>query len=62
MTDEEYIGRARSEDPSGTECGECGLTNYFADDCGWFYGACKRGYMPLCENCFSKFGYKTCER
>lgn len=48
MTPEEYVGIARSEDPTGTICGHCGLTNYFADDIGWYMFGGKIG----CEKCW----------
>lgn len=57
------VGNARASDPEGTYCSECGLTNYFADDVGWFYGNNSKGkYAPLCQKCFNKFGYRTDER
>lgn len=58
-----YVGEARADDSDGTYCGECGLTNYFADDIGWFYGHNTKGnYSALCRKCFNNFGYSTCER
>lgn len=54
----DYVGKARARDPEGSFCGDCGLTNYNADDCGWFVveGKC------LCHDCWDKSGATTCER
>lgn len=53
-----YVGQARVSDPEGTYCGRCGLTNYKADDCGWFVVDNK----CLCHGCYDKSGHTTAER
>lgn len=54
------IGTARAEDPEGTYCGKCGLTNDFADDIGWFYAG--KPFVPHCSKCWNIGGYTTSER
>lgn len=58
MNEEQYVGKARADDPDGAFCGACGLTNYHAYDIGWFYVNGK----PLCEVCHKKTGHQTAER
>lgn len=54
----DYVEQARANDPEGTYCGQCGLTNYNADDIGWFQVDDK----CLCDSCWDKSGATTCER
>lgn len=50
MTDEDYVGQARSQDPEGTYCGNCGLTNDNADDVGWWV----QGGKHVCHKCIDR--------
>lgn len=44
-------------------CNRCGnFINDFFDDCGFFYVKDRGEYEALCEPCWNKGGYNTCER
>jgi hypothetical protein len=53
---------ARMENPTGFYCGECGETNYWADDCGWFCIGPITNLTILCERCWRALGCSTGER
>lgn len=67
-----YILGAREDDSVGTNCGNCGKINLFADDCGWFYlqlpypktlmNPIKTGYLAVCRSCAKQSGHPEGDR